>query len=260
MDHSTNLPCASSLMCLKIVISPRQRSSLTPHEQFSSIIPLFTVPNIQALSSKAGSTDKLLFAQEIKIIVITSLNCKSLDGRGHVFLIFLAKTLKMLCQEHTRYLITVCWMNEKKKTRFESSHHLVSRLEIVGRGSNLVTDTLLHLIFITILGNRQNDHLYFRKEKLRCQAIGLNLIADLRDSKAYALNRCTCLGNMGTCGMWGFSCSWVTPLFGYVGANRNNSWDIFSNILAWLVIGTLLILLLAENAKKHLYLRQSRLL
>lgn len=115
MDHSTNLPCASSLMCLKIVISPRQRSSLTPHEQFSSIIPLFTVPNIQALSSKAGSTDKLLFAQEIKIIVITSLNCKSLDGRGHVFLIFLAKTLKMLCQEHTRYLITVCWMNEKTK-------------------------------------------------------------------------------------------------------------------------------------------------
>lgn len=121
---------------------------------------------------------------------------------------------------------------KKKKTRFESSHHLVSRLEIVGRGSNLVTHTLLHLIFITILGNRQNDHLYFRKEKLRCQAIGLNLIADLRDSKAYALNRCTCLGNMGTSGMWGFSCSWVTPLFGYVGANRNNSWDIFSNILA----------------------------
>lgn len=118
MDHSTNLPCASSLMCLKIVISPRQRSSLTPHEQFSSIIPLFTVPNIQALSSKAGSTDKLPFAQEIKIIVITSLNCKSLDGRGHVFLIFLAKTLKMLCQEHTRYLITVCWMNEKKKNSF----------------------------------------------------------------------------------------------------------------------------------------------
>lgn len=42
------------------------------------------------------------------------------------------------------------WM---KKIRFESIHRLASSLEIVGHGFNLVTYTLLHLIFITILGN-----------------------------------------------------------------------------------------------------------
>lgn len=122
-----------------------------------------------------------------------------------MYLIFPAKTLKMLCREHARYLITVCWMNVKKKqkTCFESIYHLVSRLEIVGHGFNLVTHTLLRLNFITILGNRQHDHPHFSKGKFKCRAICRHLIPDLQDSEAYALNHCTWVGAY-TCGVLRF--------------------------------------------------------
>lgn len=108
MDHSIDLPCTSPLVCLNIDTSPRQL--LWPADSFHQWCYSIFHPNKLSVPSRLY---KLPFAREIKLIVITTLNYKILDGRGYVFLIFPTKTLTILCRKYARYWITVCWMNEK---------------------------------------------------------------------------------------------------------------------------------------------------